>query len=374
MRYLFAIVLFIVVVCPINSASAQNQSSSGSLLTGTRALELPDISIVGDITTYFTSLEDQEEDNHIRVREVELAIGGFLYPGIRADVYGALHYHEGAYETELEEAYVNFLQTPIRGLSFKVGKQYLNIGKINSLHPHSWNYVTRPLVQSAFLGDHGLAATGITAALLIPVPFFLQVELGAWHTDAAHEHEAESEEGDHEEGEEEEHHHEFGLAGETYSGRLWSSFPIAASSELEIGASAVTSHGPHHEEEKDDVTLTSMDLTWRSVLSAYRKLTIQGEWYRLDRSMDEGDFQRTGGFVFAGFRFDRRWDIGARYDWTEMPVDDLEEQSRASLILTHSLSEMTRIRAQYDYDIENEEHEGFIQILFGIGPHTHALQ
>ena len=82
----------------------------------TSTAELPDISLIGDIRGQFG-----ESPNNFSVNEIEFAVGGFLYPQIRADVYAAFHKHDGEYEVELEEGYLSFLNLG-SGFDAQIGK------------------------------------------------------------------------------------------------------------------------------------------------------------------------------------------------------------------------------------------------------------
>ncbi|MEW6163112.1 MAG: hypothetical protein AB1606_07360 [Nitrospirota bacterium] len=332
---------------------------------GKPPLELPDISVIGDIVGTFSDDKAEPDRNKVVLREAELALGGYLYPDIRADVIATLHRHsDGEYKTELEEGYISFLKTPVPGLALKIGEKLLDFGKLNPRHPHHWNFVDRPEVLKSYLGDHGLSGQGVNLSYLLPTPFFLQLDLGAWHVDS------------------EEHHHSehvgagdiLGLAEETYSTRLWSSFDLAENQELEFGLSGIRSYGSHFREHKDRVQVAGMDLTYRWLGKGLRRLLFQNEFLFLNRDVPVGDLDRWGLYSHLNYRFDKYWDAGICFDWMETPFPDKKEKSFISGIFTRSLTETTKLRLQYKYDTRDNNHTVYLQTTFGIGPHAHPLE
>ncbi len=329
---------------------------------GKRALDLPDISVIGDILGTYSEDKNDSGRNKVILREAEIALQGYLYPDIHADIIAALHRHtddeEEHYEAELEEGYISFLKTPVPGLSVKAGKKLLDFGKLNPLHPHHWNFVDRPEVLKSYLGDHGLAGQGVNFSYLLPTSFFLQCDLGGWYVDSEHTHSEDI----------------LGLSGETYSTRLWSSFEFLENQEFELGLSGVSGYGTHRSEHEDKVKIGGLDLTYRYLGEGLRRLIFQNEFLFLNRKVPVGTLDRWGFYSSLNYRFDKYWDVGLLYNWMETPFPDQEEKSSISGILTRSLTETTKLRLQYKYDTETKDHTVYLQTTFGIGPHAHPLQ
>lgn len=327
---------------------------------GKPALELPDISVIGNVVGTYSDDETDANRNKIVLEELEVSFQGYLYPEIRSDVFIALHRHEEEekYEAELEEGYISFLKTPIPNLSFKAGKKLLDFGKLNSRHPHHWNFVDRPEVLKSYFGGHGLVGQGADFSYLVPLPFFLQLDLGAWYVDSEDVHSGDI----------------LGLAQETYSTRLWSSFSLAENQELEFGLSALKGYGAHYSHHKDKVKIGGVDLTYRFIGQKLQRLLFQSEFLFLDRDVPAGDLDRWGFYSHLNYRFDKYWDVGFRYDWMETPFPDKEKKSSISGILTHSLTETTKLRLQYRHDLKDSNHTLYLQVTFGIGPHAHPLE
>jgi hypothetical protein len=106
-------------------------------------------------------------ENGFNLREVELFLGADVDPYFSAYVTAA--YHEGG--SEIEEAVVKTTCLPW-GLEVKGGKFLSDFGRINSQHPHEWDFVDRPLIYELTLGDHGLLEKGVQLSWLAPTPFY----------------------------------------------------------------------------------------------------------------------------------------------------------------------------------------------------------
>jgi hypothetical protein len=191
----------------------------------------------------------------------------------------------------------------------------------------------------------------------------MQVDIGAWRVESEHHHQ---------EGVEEPA--EFGLADEVYTGRLWISFPLGETTELELGASIATGHGSHYQEHQDNAKIFGADLTFKLWPSAYERVICQTEILNLRREIPVGKLSRWGFYNCLGYQFNKYWDAGLRYDWSETAFPEKEHTDYLSGIITNHLTETTQIRFQYQYNLNSKIYGAFLQMIFGIGPHSHPLQ
>ncbi|UCD38607.1 MAG: hypothetical protein JSW54_03760 [Fidelibacterota bacterium] len=323
---------------------------------------LPDVSLVGDISAKLTADTSDFYRNRITIREIEFALQGYLYPEMRADAFFAFHRHGDHVEAEICEGYVSFLNL-FGGFGLIVGKKHTDFGKVNKLHQHHVPYTDRPVVLTNFFGEHGLVGEGASLDYLLHLPVFLQLTIGAWRAESAAHHD------EHEEAEK-----QFSLADEFYTARAWASFPVGMAAELEIGGSGAVGQGAHHEEHKDDVRVMGLDATLKAWPSTYQRLILQGELLQLTRELPGDELTRWGFYTFLGYRFTRYWDAGLRYDWTENALPEREQTQKISAMVTNHLTETTKLRIQYGYCCDEQEHEAVIQLIFGIGPHSHPLE
>jgi hypothetical protein len=328
------------------------------------ATNLPDISVIGDLSAQTSSDEASTDRNMVTLREIELALQGYLYPQMRADVFLAMHRHEGALEPEVCEASVSVLRFFIEGLGLQAGKIHVDFGKLNKIHQHERPFIDQPLVLTDFFGPHGLVGEGAVLNYLFPLPFFLRLDCGVWWVPAQeHQHDTGITE-----------HAEFGMGGEIYTARLWSGFSLGDRTELEIGASGTQGNGSHYLEHQDDVVAAGCDVTFKSWISTYQRLILQNEFFYLNRKVPVGTLDRFGAYSYCGFQFNKYWDAGLRYDWSENAFPDKETASLISAIAGYRLTEMTRLRLQYGFNPHASSHNAALQLVFGIGPHSHPLQ
>lgn len=375
---------------------AQEVMESPAKPSGMRgtASDLPDISVVGDIIGKATNNALDSDKDGINLRGTELALQGYIYPRIKANVIIAFHKHEGNIEADVEEAYANF--TKVAGaLSAKAGKMLVNFGKVNNIHPHHLPFVEQPLVIQNFYGDHGLSMEGASFGYLLPLPFFAQIEAGWGHAPQGHSHASNEVEttdiadvngdivtvakyAEHE-------HTTFSLADKIGTGRLWLSFPLSNRSELETGFSGAIGKGMHFEEHQDDVRVYGLDVTYKLWPASFSRLIFQNEALYLTRKVPIGDIKRLGLYSYLGYKFNQYWSAGLLYDYAEDAWPHVDAAGNASVevsstakagsfVLTRHLTETTYIRGQYKYNFEPENYEAWLQLCFGIGPHSHPLE
>lgn len=332
---------------------------------------LPNISVVGDFVGRLTSdgFDDEDNGDDLFLREIEIAFQGYLYPQVRSDIVLSME-REDDLNTTLEEGYVSFLHIGDTSLNSQLGKMRLDFGKVNKQHPHEWYYVTPPLVNRNFLTDHGVLVNGGSLGYLFRTRKkpFASLEGGVWSI---------SHHGD--EHESDEHENEFGpgFRNRVYSGRLWTSTALSDSSKLQLGASIA--HGSGTEEEfvlpgeSDQVTLSGFDLTYQLWSSVDKRFMLQSEYVQ-QRRIGQTNF---GYYALANYQWNKYWDFGLRYDWSQRPVPSTNHDSGISAILTNHRTESTKLRLQYTRGNSADDgvvNEGFFQVIWGIGHHDHSLE
>lgn len=103
-------------------------------------------------------------DQGFNLREVELWLSAAVDPYLKG--YATLSFSGNS--AEVEEAVAETLSLPW-GFKLKAGKYMSNFSRINAQHPHSWNFVDRPMIYELTLGDHGLNDLGVQASWLAPL-------------------------------------------------------------------------------------------------------------------------------------------------------------------------------------------------------------
>lgn len=326
------------------------------------AMLIPDISIVVDGVGRTSTNKQEEGRNQFQLREVELAVQGYLYPQIRGDVFVA--FEEEELQGRIEEAYVSILQIGDTSLTANAGKKYLDFGKNNPVHREKWPFTTQPFVVRNFLNpEEGLTGQGGQLNYLLPTKgrLFGQLSLGIWKP-SAHAHE------------EEEEGPELGLGAvdRVYTGRLWLSKAMGDSAEVELGLNGAG--GPNEEElGGGKVRLYGIDFTYRAWPGTFRRMLIQGEAMRHRRN----DVSRDGYYLLGFYRWDKYNDAGLRYDWSEIPGTESGHDSGLSPFYTRWLTETSYVRLQVTRGSSADTGKTasvFLQFVWGLGPHAHQLQ
>ena len=348
-------IIYMLIIVLSFSVFAQEQAVNNSS-TKSAGINLPDISLVGNMIGFSSTDKNALDNNTVFIDEIELGIQGYVAPEIKADVFISFDRGDGSFQGAVEEADLIF-QRVAEGLSLKTGKFHLDFGKINRVHSHEWAYVDQPMVLNNFFGADGLTGEGGNLSYLLPLPFFLQIDFGAWRMLADPNQVPD----------------DFSMANIVLSSRLYTSFALTDDSELEFGLSVVSGDGSHYNEFQDDAKIYGLDLTYLLWPASGQRFIFQSEFLNLDRTLPTGELQRYGFYSYAGYQPDKYWEFGARYDLSDNPIPDNERKSAISLILTDKITEMTKLRVQYEYNMESGVHEVFIQAVFGMGPHTHPL-
>lgn len=327
----------------------------------------PDIGVVADILASSTqSAEDEEGNDRLSVREIELNIGHDVDPFTRLDAVIAFSDFE---EASLEEAYLSYWDLPF-AMKGRFGKFKPLVGKSSSMHRDGLDTVDQPLVVQEYLGVEGYSKAGIEFTYPLPLNFdryTSDISLGV------------VEGGVGEEGT---------LFGETrrrptYYGHIKNFWEISDVSNLELGASYLI--GSADEDSSNESKALGFDLTYLHYLSSINRLKLQGEVYLQDRSagtLEAEDFDRSpvGTYGLIDYRLSNQWGIGARYDYVE-PVDlggEITEDATKSYsgYLTFYQSEFARFRFQYqhlDLTDGSDDERFFLQATAAIGYHKHKL-
>jgi hypothetical protein len=392
MKRFIALLLF-VVLCPLNAAVSA--AETGGFFGGS-SLTNPNISLVLNTFVYGSNLKEEELESKgipgftiaglerrrgFNLAEAELVIFAPVDPYF--NLYATMPVsEEGA---ELEEAYVITTALP-EGFQLKGGKFKSNFSRLDSQHPHAWDFADISLPYRAFLGEEGLGGeTGLQLTWLPALPIYLQfgAELFQGNNELLFGEEAAS--GPH-----------------AYTVFLKGSFEPTENSTLHAGPYVLvgetrTSAIVDGSELDGGSVLYGLEAVWKWQPAPRRGLTLQAEYLYLKQNGELTNQESSavaalerrqdGLYVQALVRLDR-WRIGARYDVLEPFTDTFEVGGepqdlggtpwRATASLEFNPSEFTRIRLQYTDDRSARDgqsnHEWFLQFIFGIGAHAaHAF-
>ena len=327
--------------------------------------------------------------------ESELTVSSNVDPYFFANVTAAI---QGDNSIDIEEAYFKTLALN-NGFTIKGGRFFSASGYLNEIHSHNWDFVDQPLVYQVFFGGQ-LAQDGAQIRWVAPTDYFIELgaEAGSGRSFPASQRDLNSLASD------ALFAHLGGDVGDSTSWRLGVSWLDARSTDRAYGdvdqfgapvtnAFTGTSRtwivdgtlkwAPHGDPTQHLFKLQgeymhrtedgqlAFDITGQNLAGAYR--SSQSGWY-----------------VQAVYGFMPRWRAGLRYDAMQsgtpriglvdlgvLPLADFPSLASASpqrttFMLDWSLSEFSRLRAQYAWDdarATERDRQLLLQYIFAIGAH-----
>jgi hypothetical protein len=340
---------------PVPAGAAGSGGPSGTLPVygGTSALSKifnPDIAVIGNFVGA-AGKNDVDPAPVFSLDEAEATFQAVVDPYARADFFLAFS-PEGV---EIEEGYLTFTSLP-GGLLAKVGKFKQQVGKVNTLHPHSMPWVDKPLmITNLFGAKEGLVDSGVSVSKLIMNPWMFleatgEVYQGSSNVFQSHER-----------------------SNVSWVGRLRGYRDVTESTNVDIGTSIA--YGTNDIGPGFTTRLVGVDATFRYRplrRAIYRRFQARTEAFWSHRNQEFSDVDAFGMYVSGEYQFARRWFAGARYDWSERAFDSSQFDKGPSLLLTFWPSEFSQIRGQYRRTRFAEgltTNEVLFQFLFSIGAH-----
>ena len=385
------------------AAAAQSPEIAGIPLGGQSRLRLIDISMnvlfaVGSSTERDESLETLQGGGHdpkrrgFTFQQAELSMSGAVDPYFFGEAH-VIFFEEGV---ELEEAFL-VTQTLPMGLELEGGYFLTEFGRINPVHPHAWDWVDQPIINTRLFGPDGMRGAGMRLGWLTPLPWYSEFHFGAQNATGetmasfrgegllhAHGDEHEEEELHFEEGiggrpivERETH----GLGDLVYLMRWANSWDLSDEWSLLLGGSSL--YGPNNSGRDGDTWIYGGDLTvkWRDAAHSrgFPFVTWQTEVMKREFGADAffddddpmevidipaGDVRDWGLYTQLLYGFTPGWSAGVRYEYATGSGDSFEEgepisrnedpfrgdRHRVSPLLVWQPTEFSRIRLQYNYD------------------------
>ncbi len=307
----------------------------------------PEISVTGDVRAngYTEGVQRENFDP----REFEVGFQSALDPYSSTKIF--VSFENG--NVSIEEGYAYWTGLPGR-IRFDIGKFRQQFGELNRWHLHALPETEYPLALRAYLGEDGLAGTGIS---LYRAFGGLGVhELTAQLTRSESDNEL------------------FGGSGRpTYLVRLLNFWQLTRSTYVQLGGTGLYGTDPDSSL-RTKVGGIDFRLTWRPPAEAlYREWTLRGELYALRKEYAGAGTTRLGWYAGTTYKLGQRWIAGARYDYVEDPLFGVvTRQVIPSLTLWQS--EWVELRAQYTWaktagvDATNQF---ALQAVWAIGPHKH---
>lgn len=361
---------------PEQGAASAEGSGASSSSRGLSNLMNPAISVAGvayagGTTRPEGSIGGAPDDlrTGFTIQEVELRASAVVDPFFRADV----SLSGNAEGIAFEEAYLTTLELP--RVTLRAGQMTATVGRHNILHTHAFPFITAPLPWRVLFGPEGLRDPGVSADVLLPLPFYAeltaQVFSGEW---APFEGSVED--------------NPLTAADEAvpdrrrdrdfaYVGHAKTLFDLSDATTLELGASYIG--GRNGFAGMTNVVAGDVTLKWKPLeAERYMGFDWTTEYVWVERQHAPVEHTRGGGYTALRYQFAQQWWVQGRGAVLGLPRGDDARTFRGEALVAFVPSEFSALRLQYA--IEKEEHsaagfvhEVFAQLVFSIGPHpAHA--
>jgi len=289
----------------------------------------PEISLIGTFESYMNFDKSSTDYGKLLfdIPSAELFIQGYLNPYAKAAANFA--YEEG--EFGIEEMYAQILRGLPLDIQIKAGKYLLGFGKINTLHPHAWPFVDRPLWQQIYFSEEGFNDIGLDVNFILPTDdFYSSLDLGVYTGDAMAINTA-GEDADPSE-----------VRGNSliFVGRVGSFFSLDDFNSLDVGLSS--SFGTYAKSSfyvPDSVGFPDqmlqyyyggLDFKYKYRPNTYTSLVVQGgsliNYRDVIRGAETEPMIETittyGAFIYFDYQFIKQFTVGVKYDFTFGVIGD----------------------------------------------------
>jgi len=318
--------------------------------------------------------------------ETELAMSANVDDKFYGFLTAALEQTDGETSIAVEEAYFETLALP-KGLKIKAGQFLSDIGYLNPIHAHAWDFNDAPLAYVAMLNS-GYKDAGLQLSWVVPSTLFIQLGAELLRGDS------------------------FPAAGGaassgTGASTLFVHFGGDVSDEASWrgGLSYLTADANERASDFDSgrvsftgtSDLTIADFVWKWAKGGNprdRYYVVQAEYLHrredgeltvsVPSTADEtGPYDGTqdGFYVQGVYQFRPRWRVGLRYDGLDAsndlgvtaatPLAADHDPSRISVMTDFSNSEFSRLRLQFNRDDSRPDSDDqlVLQYIMSLGAH-----
>ena len=307
----------------------------------------PEIGATGDVRAYATTRGVQQEN--FEAREFEVGFQSALDPYSHTKIF--LSFESGG--ISVEEGYAYWIGLPGH-LRVDLGKYRQQFGELNRWHLHAVPELEYPLAIKTYLGEDGLAGTGLS----------LYRAFGGLGTHEATLQVTRSSSDE-----------LFGNSGRpTYLAHLLNFWQLNRSTYMQLGGSILYGTRPDSAL-RTRVAGLDFRLTWRPPSQAlYREWTVRGELLAFRKQIAGVGPTRLGGYVSSTYKMGQRWIAGLAYNYVESPElgGAVTRQIIPSLTLWES--EWVFLRGQYRWEKApglSATNQLAFQAVWAIGPHKH---
>ena len=308
---------------------------------------------------------------NLEMRSAELTLYSPIDHNFNGVISLAAHDHEGENIFEVHELYIENTSLIPRS-TFKVGKFFLGIGRLNRFHRHDWLFTSAPKVHEELFAEEAAFDSGAEYNYLLPTDAVLNLTVGVTiGDDFSHEHDHDEDEAGHEDEDEKAKY-------PTHYLRFSHFKEFSTTKGMETGLSLLRKKNAHGEEQ----TFFGLDYTLKNRVGKTNTFVLQSEiWFR--KSEEESQkTEKLGGYIFNDYSVLESSSMGIRLDVLKDLTDgvDLIDYGVTGQY-TFNSSEFAKLRASLSHTFSkengtttNEDSRAMLQLVFILGSHpAHAF-
>jgi hypothetical protein len=387
---------------PVNTQSAWSPTQPFTLMSTPGGQAYMNMSFIADMVVGSSTDPNPEQlfsahhDPHERgfnLTAAELTLDGAVDPYFKGQATLTMVLEpSGDTVTELEEAWLKTTTLPFE-LQLQAGQFFANFGRLNAQHPHTWDFVTAPIVLTRMFGDDGLRNPGAQLSWLAPTPFYTELMLGVFNGGGSTAYSFRSDSGTTDiAGGNPNDPGVASLSDMLYVPRLVTSFDLTDQQTLMLGASGAlgaNSSGPD-----GWTSIAGGDAYWKwrpvNAQQGWPFVSAQSEvmyrWYKAAQRISSEDdvtvlpedtFRSWGMYAQLLWGFHLRWVAGLRGEYVSGDSGSFDDnlrcdRTRVTPDLTFFPTEFSKFRLEYDYDHRTglgDDHSVWLQVEFVLGAH-----
>ncbi|WP_240636186.1 hypothetical protein [Caldimonas tepidiphila] len=348
--------------------------------TPARSASPVEVGAVLDLAHTSRELALGNRDQGLALGHSEVTLGAKLGRNFAGRATAVAHSDEGKIEFEFEEAFVETTSLP-RGLQLRGGRFLAQIGYLNELHLHTDDFVQRPLLYRAFLGNHYFD-DGLRLNWVAPTGLYWRNGVEVFGGRKLVE---ESDSGSQ-------------LGAVVLSTKVGGDIDV--SNSWQLGLSYLRNRRPAHAEEEEEHFgeaehheahgagysgrhLTVIDGVWKWAPNGNnreRQLRLSAEYARVNGLAEAASsLAHRSGYVSAVYRFAPQWEAGIRADELRIrePHEDHVDSGKlqeVSAMLAWKPSHYSALRVQFSRQrdrggFEDANRTVQVQYLMSFGAH-----
>lgn len=327
------------------------------------------ISAAADFVAPFSL--DNSKDSKSGIRAAEIMLFGPIDQVFDGVINAAGHTENGEFIFGLHEGYVGSSKL-IPQSRFRIGKFFLNAGRLNQFHQHDWPFITAPKVHREFLSPgstlvqaEGAFDTGIEYSWLVPTQRFVEVTVGVTNNYCyGHCHE----DGDR-------------PPRPLYYVHPTTYFDFGTNKGMLVGATYLS----RIDAAKTQTDLYGIEATYKSRQGKVLKWLLQSEFFVQTQSNPAaGRTEKAGFYIYPQYGIDQGLSFGMRIDGFSQTnlkfASNGEKRNDLDYAvvptLTYKASEFSTVRLAYAHEVDTTEGVGDVrdrqvqlQFVYILGAH-----